>query len=293
MNSNYFVFVNGTQEGPFTMDDIRERWRNAPDVFDTLMVWREGMDSWCLLSSLPKTDTESVAAPEAKNRSAVTGSLKHWFSPWRITVGISIIIVITISVLLATSKPKSGFAKDDLEKVGFATGHLFSGFTEKSPDTLILTLLNVAAEFKGDVFIKQCSPRGKLVYVERLAVDMEKWGKLIPPVSTHIKGSIVSIRQIISIGDEGGLRHEDLVMAIVKRVMDRDPSARWDNGTPTSGAQPSISTYKKPITTEAELIESGLDAMEVEFRSKGLKFDKRNPSDREIGMELIRQSIKN
>lgn len=101
MNYQYFVYVNGVQQGPFSLDDIRERWRNAPDVLDVLMVWREGMDSWCLLSSLPKTNTETASARGTKSRTAVAVPLTRWFTPLRICVGMALIIVLTISVLLS------------------------------------------------------------------------------------------------------------------------------------------------------------------------------------------------
>jgi hypothetical protein len=77
----HFLFENGTQTGPFTLERLKERYQNG-EVSGSTFFWREGMESWKPLREIanqlrdqprqvqPQTDQEASAEPAAAHTGA-------------------------------------------------------------------------------------------------------------------------------------------------------------------------------------------------------------------------------
>lgn len=226
MDHEFYFLINGQQDGPCTIAEIRRRSENNPDTLNDILVWREGMEEWMALSSVEGAHVGEHNADRIVEEDGRKGS-----SAWRnrfnrrwVYFFVSAVVLIAVSLFVFFEwKPKTGFNKEELRSVGWATSHFFSGYTSKSPESLIMAIMAVAVELKGDLFVKQASPRDKLRYLECLAVDLSRWGKLPPPASSHIKGAILRLRQLIEVGDKSGLPHSELIKALSRGVIEQEP----------------------------------------------------------------------
>jgi uncharacterized protein (TIGR00266 family) len=60
--NQWYVAVNGHQQGPFLQDQIQKNFASGIYTLDTL-VWRQGMDDWSTLSNFPELQHPSLATP--------------------------------------------------------------------------------------------------------------------------------------------------------------------------------------------------------------------------------------
>lgn len=320
MDSQYFVYVNGAQDGPFTMDDIRERWHNAPDVFDTIMVWREGMDSWCLLSSLPKTDKVGVPAPATNNRIAAAGPLMRWFSHWSITVGVSIIIVLTIGALLSVNHGR-GFTNSLGMK--FEPGATPKQENPRLPDPQSPQLPTREPRLDLDVSKKAAritdsgAPRAQLA-----TTDVETLRKLVDETITTVSimrgmtgsnrvsklvsemeaftgmhmsiGSMSRIRTTVihfqyELAGTGVSKAEAYHLAL--RASGAVPKARGLGIFNENAELPNIGNFR--VGSWEDILERRLQYLEDGFQRRGFQFNKNIEGDRALGKDLIQQAFPN
>lgn len=69
MKKTYWIIAEGVQQGPFTLDELRQR----PDLTPQTPVWREGMADWTVAGLLPELNGgETCSAPE---------SARHTYGP--------------------------------------------------------------------------------------------------------------------------------------------------------------------------------------------------------------------
>ena len=61
---NYFIITNGVQQGPFTLDELRQH-----NISSETLVWTEGMSQW-----EPAWQIEELKALFYNNESCVTGA---------------------------------------------------------------------------------------------------------------------------------------------------------------------------------------------------------------------------
>jgi hypothetical protein len=66
----HFLFENGTQTGPFTLERLKERYQNG-EVSGSTFFWREGMESWKALREIANQlrDQTRQAQPQAEQAS--------------------------------------------------------------------------------------------------------------------------------------------------------------------------------------------------------------------------------
>ncbi len=50
MNKIWFVSINNTQEGPYSVEDLQRDVRITPDT----LVWREGFPRWIAIRNIPE-----------------------------------------------------------------------------------------------------------------------------------------------------------------------------------------------------------------------------------------------
>jgi hypothetical protein len=60
--SDWYVLVNGAQQGPISREDLRQRVGNGTIRGDDL-VWTEGMTQWSPAASIPELMPPGIAAP--------------------------------------------------------------------------------------------------------------------------------------------------------------------------------------------------------------------------------------
>jgi uncharacterized RDD family membrane protein YckC len=58
MNQNYYIAINGQQQGPFTLDELRTK-----SIQRDTLVWTEGLDNWTKAEYLPFLKDELRAVP--------------------------------------------------------------------------------------------------------------------------------------------------------------------------------------------------------------------------------------
>ena len=74
MNDDFYLQINGQREGPFTLDQLKIRWRTRQGVNKSTLFWQEGLDEWISLSTIQ--DMLEPARPQATLLTVAAGGRK-------------------------------------------------------------------------------------------------------------------------------------------------------------------------------------------------------------------------
>ena len=58
----YYLAINGTQQGPFNIEQIKTMIANS-SIASNVLIWKEGMSNWGIISSLPEFQTYFKQVP--------------------------------------------------------------------------------------------------------------------------------------------------------------------------------------------------------------------------------------